>query len=115
MIHHNSFNIFSDVISFDGEKLLFSYLTGDLIIKFNNNQQIGWIPTPYKPTLEVNDIKNYGFSYISIDTDKIVLIHKFKDLYISKYNITKNRTEIMSVINCIITSSTNINNIIQNF
>jgi len=84
------FNVYSHTISFDGENLLVSVLSGDILMsfKYNNILQIAWVPTPFKDKLEDIDIKNFGFCYLSVEKSKIALIYKYKHIYICEYNFT---------------------------
>ena len=90
-----TFNIYANLISFDGNHIFTGCITGDLFIQFINNEHFGfgWIPSPYKNTQTDFREEHFGLTHVAIENDKLAYIHKSKELWISKnhnYNSIEN-------------------------
>lgn len=83
-----SFNIYTNLISFDGANIFTGYLTGDLFIQFinDNNFGVSWTPSPYKHSQQDIRKENFGLTHVAIENDKLAYIYKATELWILKNN-----------------------------
>lgn len=83
-----TFNIYRNLVSFDGNNIFTGCVTGDLFVQFINNKHYGlsWTPSPYKDTQTDIRKENFGLTHVAIENDKLAYIHKSKELWILKNN-----------------------------
>lgn len=86
LINYPTFNMYKNLVSFDGNNIFTGCVTGDLFTQFMNDKNFGvsWIPSPYKNTQTDIREENFGLTHVAIENDKLAYIHKSKELWISK-------------------------------
>jgi len=94
-----TFNIYKNLVSFDGNNIFTGCITGDLFTQFMNDKHYGlsWVPSPYKDTQTDIRKENFGLTHVAIENDKLAYIYNLKELWISKnhnYNSIENVEQI---------------------